>query len=200
MKNIQYTLRSLNIILFFIVFTFWRNAFFKPGCLTRVSRAFVVKATAKYCIFNFCNFDRILISGFVNYTERYSNSMYNVSQHFKPAPKFEGPLVKVIGDQLNAITPTEDLQKRRIWRDQSLMKLAQLKKYNNYWKVKILNKYKSRFYILVCNVVVKQKFLTLNNIMLTYSMFTLFFKTIITFRIAHLTLIIPCTFFRLRSG
>ncbi|XP_026817903.1 lambda-crystallin homolog [Rhopalosiphum maidis] len=70
--------------------------------------------------------------GFVNYTERYSNSMYGVCQQFKPSPKFEGPLVKVIGDQLNSNTPLEDLPKRRLWRDQSLIKLSQLKKYNNY--------------------------------------------------------------------
>lgn len=68
----------------------------------------------------------------MNYTERYSNSMFGVSQQLKPPPKFEGPLVKVIGDQLNTITPLEELQKRRLWRDQSLIKLSQLKKYNNY--------------------------------------------------------------------
>lgn len=56
--------------------------------------------------------------------------MFGVCQQFKPAPKFEGPLVEVIGNQLNAITPLEDLQKRRLWRDQSLIKLSQLKKYN----------------------------------------------------------------------
>lgn len=72
------------------------------------------------------------ILGFVNYTERYANSMYGVCQTFKPPPKFEGPSVKVIGDQLNSKIPLKELQKRRIWRDQSLMKLAQLKKYNNY--------------------------------------------------------------------
>jgi len=58
--------------------------------------------------------------------------MFGVCQHFKPPPKFEGPLVDVIGDQLNTITSLDELQKRRLWRDQSLIKLAQLKKYNNY--------------------------------------------------------------------
>lgn len=67
----------------------------------------------------------------MNYTERYANSMYGVCQQFKPAPKFEGPLVEDIGDQLNTITPLEELQKRRLWRDQSLIKLSQLKKYND---------------------------------------------------------------------
>lgn len=57
--------------------------------------------------------------------------MFGVCQQFKPAPKFEGPLVKVIGDQLNTITPLEKIPDRRVWRDQSLIKLAQLKKYNN---------------------------------------------------------------------
>lgn len=68
----------------------------------------------------------------MNYTERYSNSMFGVCQQFKPFPKFEGPLIKVIGEQLNTITPLEELEKRRLWRDQSLIKLSQLKKYNNY--------------------------------------------------------------------
>lgn len=68
----------------------------------------------------------------MNYTERYSNSMFGVCQQFKPSPKFEGPLVKVIGEQLNTMTPIEELEKRRSWRDQSLIKLSQLKKYNNY--------------------------------------------------------------------
>lgn len=68
----------------------------------------------------------------MNYTERYSNSMFGVCQQFKSPPKFEGPLVKSIGDQLNSITPLKDLQKRRLWRDESLIKLSQLKKYNNY--------------------------------------------------------------------
>lgn len=68
----------------------------------------------------------------MNYTERYSNSMFGVCQQFKPPPKFEGPAVKVIGDQLNNITPLDELQKRRSWRDQSLIKLSQLKKSNNY--------------------------------------------------------------------
>lgn len=68
----------------------------------------------------------------MNYTERYSNSMFGVCQDFKPPPMFGGPLVNVIGDQLNTITPLEQLQERRLWRDQSLIKLSQLKKYNNY--------------------------------------------------------------------
>lgn len=67
----------------------------------------------------------------MNYVERYSNSMFGVCQQFKPVPKFEGPLVKVIGDQLNAITPLEEIPNRRLWRDQSLKKLSELKKYNN---------------------------------------------------------------------
>lgn len=68
----------------------------------------------------------------MNYTERYSNSMFDVCQQFKSPPKFEGPTVNVIGDQLNTITPLDELQKRRLWRDESLIKLAQLKKSNNY--------------------------------------------------------------------
>ncbi|XP_050523358.1 lambda-crystallin homolog [Daktulosphaira vitifoliae] len=70
--------------------------------------------------------------GFENYVQRYSNSMYSVCQHFKPPPKFEGATVKEIAEQLNAMTPLENLQKRRMWRDQSLTKLSQLKRNNNY--------------------------------------------------------------------
>ncbi|VVC26828.1 3-hydroxyacyl-CoA dehydrogenase, conserved site,6-phosphogluconate dehydrogenase C-terminal domain- [Cinara cedri] len=69
--------------------------------------------------------------GFMNYTERYSNSMFGVCKQFKPAPKFEGPLVTVIADQLNSITSLEEIPNRRLWRDQSLIKLSQLKKYNH---------------------------------------------------------------------
>ncbi|XP_044744925.1 lambda-crystallin [Coccinella septempunctata] len=66
--------------------------------------------------------------GFKNYCERYANTMHSVSKDFKPVPKFEGPLVPKIAEQLEASIPLDKLQKRRDWRDLCLTKLSQLKK------------------------------------------------------------------------
>lgn len=66
--------------------------------------------------------------GFRNYCERYANTMNSVCQDFKPIPKFEGPLVPKIAEQLEANVPLDKLQKRRDWRDLCLTKLSQLKK------------------------------------------------------------------------
>ncbi|XP_014279515.1 lambda-crystallin homolog [Halyomorpha halys] len=66
--------------------------------------------------------------GMENYVERYSNSMYGVCQTMKPAPKFEGPLVKTLADQLCDKTPIDQLQQRRAWRDNCLTHLSVLKK------------------------------------------------------------------------
>lgn len=65
--------------------------------------------------------------GMVNYCERYSNTMHAVCQTLKPAPKFEGPLVNKLMDELCAKTPIEKLQERRAWRDECLTKLSILK-------------------------------------------------------------------------
>ncbi|CAH1407982.1 unnamed protein product [Nezara viridula] len=66
--------------------------------------------------------------GMENYCERYSKSMYAVCQTMKPAPKFEGPLVNTLMDQLSEKTPVNQLQKRRAWRDNCLTQLSILKK------------------------------------------------------------------------
>lgn len=66
--------------------------------------------------------------GFKNYCERYANTINSVSKDFKPVPKFEGPLVPKIAEQLEADVPLDKLQKRREWRDLCLTKLSQLKK------------------------------------------------------------------------
>ncbi|GJQ68975.1 hypothetical protein Trydic_g6159 [Trypoxylus dichotomus] len=66
--------------------------------------------------------------GFVNYCDRYSNTMYAVSKTLKPLAKFEGPLVKEIAKQLEEAVPLDKLQERRNWRDLCLTKLSQLKK------------------------------------------------------------------------
>uniref|UniRef100_A0A069DSF5 L-gulonate 3-dehydrogenase n=1 Tax=Panstrongylus megistus TaxID=65343 RepID=A0A069DSF5_9HEMI len=66
--------------------------------------------------------------GMTNYCERYSNTMYNVCKTMPPPPKFEGPLVKEMNNQLIAKVPLNKLQERRAWRDNCLMELSQLKK------------------------------------------------------------------------
>lgn len=48
--------------------------------------------------------------GFINYCERYCNSMHAVCQTFKPAPRFEGPTVPVIAKQLERDIPLDKLQ------------------------------------------------------------------------------------------
>lgn len=48
--------------------------------------------------------------GFVNYCERYANTIHSVSNDFKPTPKFEGPLVPQIAKQLESDVPLEKLQ------------------------------------------------------------------------------------------
>ncbi|XP_060524139.1 lambda-crystallin-like [Cylas formicarius] len=73
--------------------------------------------------------------GFVNYCERYANTMHAVSKDFKPVPKFEGPNVPSIAKQLEQSIPLDKLQARRIWRDKCLTKLSQLKKeMDDEWK------------------------------------------------------------------
>lgn len=66
--------------------------------------------------------------GFINYCERYSNTIYSVSKDFKPLQKYEGPLVEEINKQLVADVPLDKLQERRNWRDLCLEKLSQLKR------------------------------------------------------------------------
>lgn len=68
--------------------------------------------------------------GFASYSERYAESMYAVSKTFKPVPKIAGPVAENIAKQLNEITPLDKLAERRTWRDESLVKLSQLKKNN----------------------------------------------------------------------
>lgn len=69
--------------------------------------------------------------GFVNYCERYRESMYNVSKTLQTLQKFEGPLVQEISKQLEGDIPLDKLQERRNWRDLCLTKLSLLKKEMN---------------------------------------------------------------------
>lgn len=66
--------------------------------------------------------------GFINYCDRYAQSIHNVSKTFAPIPKFEGPQVQVVAKQLEEKVPLDNLQQRRAWRDLCLTKLAALKK------------------------------------------------------------------------
>jgi len=73
--------------------------------------------------------------GFIKYCEAYSKTIHSVSQDFKPTPKFEGPAIPKIAEQLEAQIPLDKLQARRQWRDKCLTKLSQLKKeMNKDWK------------------------------------------------------------------
>lgn len=67
----------------------------------------------------------------VSYCERYSKTIYDVSMTMGPTPKFEGPQVKDVAAQLEAMVPLDQLQNRRAWRDMCLTKLSQLKKETN---------------------------------------------------------------------
>ncbi|CRK96211.1 CLUMA_CG009639, isoform A [Clunio marinus] len=66
--------------------------------------------------------------GFRSYCERYSNSIYEVSQTMGPTPRMEGPAMEKIVKQLEEMCPLEDLEKRRAWRDSCLTNLSELKK------------------------------------------------------------------------
>jgi len=66
--------------------------------------------------------------GWIDYCNKYSNTIHSVSQTFKPLPKFVGPQTEEVAKQLEAMVPLDQLQSRRNWRDLCLTKLAALKK------------------------------------------------------------------------
>ncbi len=68
--------------------------------------------------------------GFASYCSRYGPSIYEVSKTMKPPQKLEGPTAEKIAQQLEKMTPLDKLAERRRWRDESLIKLSQLKKSN----------------------------------------------------------------------
>jgi hypothetical protein len=71
------------------------------------------------------------VAGMESYCDRYSKTIYDVSVTSGPVPKFEGPLVKEMNEQLCAKVPIEKLPDRRAWRDTCLTKLSILKKEMN---------------------------------------------------------------------
>lgn len=69
--------------------------------------------------------------GMTSYFERYSKTIYAVSQTMGPTPKMEGKTAIEIAKQLEKICPLDQLQNRRAWRDECLTKLSILKNEQN---------------------------------------------------------------------
>ena len=71
--------------------------------------------------------------GVENYMERYASSIIRVSNDFGGIPTFDGDALQSIHDAMceNIPATTEGLQSRRMWRDQRLIALSQLKKKMN---------------------------------------------------------------------
>uniref|UniRef100_W8BTU6 Lambda-crystallin n=1 Tax=Ceratitis capitata TaxID=7213 RepID=W8BTU6_CERCA len=66
--------------------------------------------------------------GMTNYFERYSNTIYAVSETMGPTPKMEGPTAVEIAKQLEAMVPLDKLPERRTYRDNCLTQLSILKR------------------------------------------------------------------------
>lgn len=66
--------------------------------------------------------------GMLNYCERYSKTIYAVSETMGPIPKMTGPQAEEVSRQLGEMVAIEKLPERRAWRDACLTKLSQLKK------------------------------------------------------------------------
>ncbi|XP_023164821.1 lambda-crystallin homolog [Drosophila hydei] len=70
--------------------------------------------------------------GMANYFERYSKTIYDVSETMGKTPKMEGPTADSISKQLNEMVPLDKLVERRTYRDNCLTHLSILKnKINN---------------------------------------------------------------------
>jgi len=70
-------------------------------------------------------------AGMKEYLEKYAEGIYNVSKDFKPIPQMNEPNSKTaeeIASYWHKKIPVERLPERRVWRDQRLTALAQLKK------------------------------------------------------------------------
>lgn len=67
----------------------------------------------------------------LNYSERYSKTMYAVSKTMGEIPLMAGAQAEEVHRQLCAMTPVEELPQRRAWRDKCLTALAKLKKEMN---------------------------------------------------------------------
>ncbi|KAK2715351.1 hypothetical protein QYM36_010089 [Artemia franciscana] len=65
--------------------------------------------------------------GMLNYCERYSKTIHDVSKTFSPVPEMSGPSAEAVHKQLSEKVPLEKLAERRQWRDKMLTALAKLK-------------------------------------------------------------------------
>lgn len=66
--------------------------------------------------------------GMLSYCDRYSKTIYAVSQTMGDTPRMEGPVAQQVAKELEEMVPLDKLPERRTWRDACLTKLAQLKK------------------------------------------------------------------------
>lgn len=66
--------------------------------------------------------------GMISYCDRYSKTIYAVSETMGPTPKMEGKVAAQVAKELEEMVPLDKLPERRAWRDACLTKLAQLKK------------------------------------------------------------------------
>jgi L-gulonate 3-dehydrogenase len=69
-----------------------------------------------------------LCVGFANYSERYGDMIYGVTQDFGPNPKWEGASNAKIAQKMEERVPLDQLAERRRWRDTRLAALAKLKR------------------------------------------------------------------------
>jgi len=69
--------------------------------------------------------------GMLDYCQRYSEGIYNVSQTFGPNPRQEGELAQQVHEEICKLSPLETIAERRKWRDARLTALAKMKRILN---------------------------------------------------------------------
>ncbi|CAN7983729.1 unnamed protein product, partial [Ixodes pacificus] len=69
-----------------------------------------------------------IISGMLEYCQKYAKGIVKVSQSFGPVPSYDGPTLDKVNKELVEKIPVKDLPKWRKWRDMRLAALAKLKK------------------------------------------------------------------------
>ncbi|XP_059616302.1 lambda-crystallin homolog [Phlebotomus argentipes] len=66
--------------------------------------------------------------GMLSYCDRYSKTIFAVSETMGPTPRMEGPQAAEVAKQLEEMCSLDKLAERRAWRDDCLTKLSSLKK------------------------------------------------------------------------
>ncbi|KAI5738380.1 hypothetical protein M8J77_006240 [Diaphorina citri] len=66
-------------------------------------------------------------AGIEDYCKRFGNSIFEVSQTFKPTPLLDGTGLKEVAKQVNQMCPISQIPDRAKWRDDCLYKLSKLK-------------------------------------------------------------------------